>query len=226
MAAIASLHGEISVLPEEFASLSLDEALKISNHTTGGDRSTAYARAAVNSKRMDLIRACFTSSVTYWYIREAVAELPESPYKDSLTLMMLETRSAFWPYNYERSGSFAVVIEIDQEPFGSFIKKWLPDRKFNKETTPETRQQLADEIRAAMANAENPQPPVTRSNKHPSRTISESGIAKEEIPTPVTQAEKPQTIGKQSSQGSRWLWIIAAILTGIFGARWLIKGAR
>ena len=144
------LGAEVPLPPSEFAKLSLADAAKAVdapevNHTLR----TAYAAAAIESKRSDLVTFCFENPLMDTSFDYAVSKLPDSPYKEEVMLMMLRGDSPFWDrLRYLMRYPGHLNIDKTSAPFRALIKKYLPNLPIDDGliSTRETRSKLADKI--------------------------------------------------------------------------------
>lgn len=148
---ICELRSEDSLSSGEFAKVSLEDASKaISSAALNNDLLLRYATEALESKRPDLTQLCFENQSISFTLDYAVSQLPDSPYKEDLMLMMLKSSSLFW-FRLEEYRRFPGHLNIDKtsSPFRAFIKKYLPDFSFDDHSvsTREARAKIADQIK-------------------------------------------------------------------------------
>ena len=111
----------------DLASLSVKQAEDLINNTGDGQIHLDLVTAAITSRRIDLIKLCFENHNTRGRLLEPVIQIKDEAFKDEIVLMMLRTKSAFWPHDnpFHPDGINSGIYL--GEPFIDTIKRNLPD---------------------------------------------------------------------------------------------------
>lgn len=150
---------------EQFAAMSYENAQTILKTSAPGEASIKYSAAALSSKRMDLITLCFSNQYFCGELYNEIKKMPESAVlREQVLIMMLKTRSPFWPSDNYALSSEPRVIEGDWgAPFLSLARKYLPGISISSDDLlagTVARARLADQIeRAAKSSFEKNAPP-------------------------------------------------------------------
>lgn len=140
------------------ASLSVEQAEDLINNTEGGKIKRDLVTAAITSRRMDLIKLCFENPHTRGRLLDPVIQIEDKTFKDQIVLMMLRTKSAFWPHDNPFYPSGVHLGFYLGEPFIDTIKRNLPDLPLSPNlpmsddliATHAARSKLADRLEAVI----------------------------------------------------------------------------
>lgn len=150
------------VPPISFDTIKLEDAQRIINSIHGQKGLIDFAAAAVRTRRLDLIELCFRNQYTAGWVRNEIANLPDSAFKDEMTLMMLKTDSPLWPPEWLYPG-LRSPNRVILEPFASVAARHLPNISFDGSLLINrgARLQLAEEIETAIAKEKGSLAPLT-----------------------------------------------------------------
>lgn len=126
----------------------IQQALK--NKTPGYD-AASFTSAAFKSRRIDVLKLCWETPGTSYYFIPALQNLPESPFKQDMLVMLLKSSSGQWLNG--PNGGFAITIQNAlAKDFLPMIRKHLPDTPIDFEViaTPERRLKLAQELETVV----------------------------------------------------------------------------
>ena len=205
--------------------MTIAEAEQFLLQTSGGPETHDFVLAAFEAKRLDLVKVGWRSSSSHSWIRDEAPLLPDSPFKEDVSLLMLRTDSRYWAYltTYGSSGIFETT-----EPFTTLIRKYLPkvEPTLNLINTRATRLGLVAQIEEARKSKDYARPPAEAgpislpSQQPPANAPNPNDPA----PMPaIPPASVPEAVKTQSAM---WLWIcaIAAVCFGVAVA--LIKRGK
>jgi hypothetical protein len=221
----------------DLASLSVKQAEDLINNTEGGKIKRDLVTAAITSRRMDLIKLCFENYHTLGFFLEPVIQIEDKTFKDEIVLMILRTKSAFWPHdNPFHPGGIYSGIYLG-EPFIDTIKRNLPDLPLSPNlplsndliATHAERLKLADRLAAVIEKREKVISPP--SAEHPLRRESPPTNPKtnhqdvQSMKPPSPEANANGTITQRIGKG--WeLWLAGVcvlLITAILIWRWKSK---
>lgn len=237
LTATATVIAEPSPNSNDFGSLPLDEAERRINSTSYGDLQAAFAQEALRSKRIDLVQLCFRKQNTVPFIVDAIKELPDSPYKNQVVLMMLRTPSpAYWPTEALVGSRGAVFLD---EPFISALIKYLPDLELRRDTlaTQQRRLKIASDLEKAMIAYPEGAPKKVTPNARAAASVAAStpstGVpAMSGDNTPILPSdnaslkkESGTTTPKSFLTSFRYGWILLAILI-LFVCAFVMRGKK
>ncbi len=221
----------------DLASLSVHEAEELINHTEGGKIKSDMVSAALSSRRMDLIKLCFENNYTRGRLFTSVIKfedenLRDESFRDEIVLMMLKSKSPFWPHDDPFASSNVLTPgSFLGEPFIATIKRNLPDLPLSYDliSTRADRLKLAGELAAAIEKREkviSPQaaerqlrrgaPPADSQTDH-------QDVQSMKLPSPEAKAN--ETIKQRIGKGEiiTFVGIIGIIIAGILIWRWKSK---
>lgn len=181
--------------PAPFTSLHLKEAEAVINRTESGADLSRMAADALASRRIELIELFFDGSHSSGYLYRAVRNVTDEPFKAQVVLMMLRSKSGFWPPDFYTTGFFA-RRPLD-EPIKGILKAYLPNENFDDSAvaTAEARQAVAEKLSSALEKAASTKPaserapvPVNNMAQPPPMPSVQSPVPP---PTPLAASPKP-----------------------------------
>lgn len=223
----------------ELATLSLNEAKDLINNTEGAKIKRDLVAAAITSRRMDLIKLCFENHHTRGLFLESVIQIEDEAFKDQIVLMMLRTKSAFWPNDDPfHAGGINSGIYLG-EPFIDTIKRNLPDLPLSPNlpmssdliATHAERLKLADRLAAVIEKTEklisppSAERPIRRGGPPVDPQSNQQDVQSMKLPSPEAKANG--TITQRIGKG--WeLWLAGVcvlLISAILIWRWKSKSA-
>ncbi len=221
----------------DLASLSVKQAEDLINNTGDGQIHLDLITAAITSRRIDLIKLCFENHNTRGMLLKPVIQIEDDAFKDEIVLMMLRTKSAFWPNDdpFYAGGIYSGIYL--GEPFIDTIKRNLPDLPLSPNlpmsndliATHAERLKLAGELAAGIEKREKAVSPP--SAEHPLRREFQPANPKtnhqdvQSMKPPSPEAKANGTITQRIGKG--WeLWLAGVcvlLITTILIWRWKSK---
>ncbi len=146
--------------PPHFANLKLKVAEKAINHQEALQTTESLktldemARAALDSRRLDLIGLCFEKYSTCWHLYTALRKSSDEAFKAEVVLLMLRSKSFFWP-----SEVWSPKRPLD-EPIKGVLKIYLPKEKFDDSATATevSRMAVAEKLAQALEKSTSAMP--------------------------------------------------------------------
>lgn len=143
----------IAQKPAPFTSLPLKEVEAVINRPESKGDLPQMAADALASRRIELIELFFDGSHSSGYLYRAVRDVADEPFKAQVVLMMLRSKSGFWPPDFYTTGFFA-RRPLD-EPIKGILKTYLPNENFDDSVvaTAEARLAVAEKLSSALEKA-------------------------------------------------------------------------
>lgn len=123
----------------------------------GGEIKSSYIDAAIESKRFDLIAACFCSYGTKTRTLNHVEKLPLGEFRTKALIALIRAPCDYWPADREEGMIFGVsmlnpIYNIQREPFLSLLAELMPQKAVSIKTVryQGRRNKLADELLEAF----------------------------------------------------------------------------
>lgn len=219
-------HSQTKPLEKDPATLTVEEATAAATAAGTGEKTKRLVEAALQAERLDLIAVYLESINTNGMLKEYVRTLTASRFKDRIVVLILKSSPGWgWEPGRIPYGRQPIAPSINDEPFGSVIKRLLPGRSLTDDVfkSKASRLELASELEKAIqpdsAQAESSKPEV-----HPLPTpAAPASTAPTPLPgtpvptatpaaslastTPVAQTSAPVVEG----QAPAWPWVIGTL---------------
>lgn len=218
----------------DLASLSVNDAEYLANHTADGQIHLNLVAAAISSRRMDLIKLCFENQYTRAWLLEPVIQIKDEKFQDEIVLMMLKSKSPFWPNDNPFVAGGIYSGSSLREPFTSTIRRNLPDLVLSNDliSTYENRLKLAGDVTAVIEKRHNailPPPEKHPQNRTDPQADSPTLNENEKSINPYSLNAKSHEPITSQPQPYSLIWILAwaiGILTFAGILRLLFKGRK
>lgn len=144
--------------PLPFVSLPLKEAEVTINRTESLDDLSQMAVDALASRRFELVELFFDIPYSSECLYRELRDVTDEAFKARVVLMMLRSKSGFWPPDFYTVGFFP-KRPLD-EPIKGILKVYLPNENFDDSAvaTAEARQAVAEKLSSALEKAASTKP--------------------------------------------------------------------
>ncbi len=154
---------------------SVTEANTIINNIEGWKDHPDFFQAAIQTKRIDLVKTCFENPRTMYNAAKSIKTAEDASFRNQMITMMLESDSSYWPSEASTTAAASsTVYPITlRQPFMETILSYLPnisnvESLFN---TKADRLSLAEKFRKAITGIEGPT--TERPNKRPEQAVED-----------------------------------------------------
>jgi hypothetical protein len=224
----------------DLASLSVHEAEELINHTADVQIHWDIVSAALSSRRIDLIKLCFENNYTRVRLFTSVTKfvdenLQDESFRDEIVLMMLKSKSPFWPHDDPFTSSNVLTPGSGLvEPFIATIKRNFPDLPLSYDliSTRAARLKLAGELAAVIEKSEqvisppSAERPMRRGVPPADPQSDHQDVQSMKTPSPEKKANGTIT----QRVGTSWELLVAGVcllfIVKILIWRWKSKSAR
>jgi hypothetical protein len=211
------VYSQVALPEKDLATLTVEEGRQAAKAVDTGQNVSRLVNAALRAERLDLIAVYLETTLTNGFIRNYVrTQMPASTFKDRIVILILKSPLG-WSWEPDRLpyGHRGIAPSIDDEPFGSVIKRHLPGHSLTNDIfeSKVSRLELASQLEKALppdSEAKSSQP---EANPLPTPSAPASSAATPPAPQHPAASVVQTPVPAVERQAIVWPWVagIAAL---------------